>query len=476
MTTRAASLFAALAGLLLAGCATAQPDESFGGVQSAVLERTGRRVHWDRGSPADQDAAAAVRAMLSRELGPDDAVQVALLNNRNLQAVYEDLGVAQAEVVQAGLLRNPVFDADVKFLEGGGGHLIELSVVQDFLDVFFIPLRKRIAAHALEAAKLRVTGAALDLVGEVRQAYFAHVAAGQALDLRRTVAAATEASYDLASRLRAAGNITALDLANERALHEQAKLDLAAAESAALDTRERLNVLLGVWGPDTAWTTSARLADPPAEELPTDDVERRAVERSVELAAARHQVEAAARTLGLRHSLALLPEAEGGVAAEHESDGEWSVGPAFSLPIPLFDQGQATTAAARSELRRSRRRYYAKAVEVRSAARAARNRLLAARARAEYLRRVILPLRQEITRQTQLQYNAMLVGPFQLLQARQAEIEAGVQYVDSLREYWTARGALQQVESGRTGGIRASGATNPGSASRSAGSREAGDH
>jgi cobalt-zinc-cadmium efflux system outer membrane protein len=146
----------------------------------------------------------------------------------------------------------------------------------------------------------------------------------------------------------------------------------------------------------------------------------------------------------------LFPEATVGAAAEREPEGGWAVGPALSLPIPLFDQGRAATASARAHLERARQEYVATAVEVRSAARAARNRLLAAYARADYYRRVILPLRHEITEQTQRHYNAMLVGAFQLLQAKQAEIEAGVDSIDALRDYWLARTELEQVESGRT--------------------------
>ena len=457
----------------LAGCASVPRDSGFANVRSDVESRTGQRVQWNRLSADDRSVAAALDALLADGLDADRAVQIALLNNRRLQATYEDLGVAQADVVQAGLLRNPVFDGDAKFVEGGGGTLVELAVVQDFLDVFFIPLRRRVAATAFEAEKLRVTGAAIDLVGEVRAAYYTHVAAEQALELRRTVVAATEASYDLARRIREAGNITALDVANERALYEQSKLDLATAEAASLDTRERLNTLLGLWGPRTSWSVRGRLPDPPAEEAPPADVERRAVERNLDLAIARNHVEAAARALGVRRSLALLPEAEAGVAAEHEPEGEWAMGPALSLPIPLFDQGQAATAAARASLERARQNYIATAVEVRSAARTARNRLLAARARADYYRRVILPLRQEITRQTQLQYNGMQVGPFQLLQAKQNEIDAGVQSIDALRDYWVARAQLEQLESGRTGGVTAGTASTTGAAS--GGARQARD-
>jgi cobalt-zinc-cadmium efflux system outer membrane protein len=462
MTTHLWKRLAPLAVAALAGCAAAPKDAGFGDVRRDVAARTGQAVEWDRRTAADYAVSQRVRSMLAAGIGADEAVQVALLNNRSLQATYEGLGVAQAELVQAGLLRNPVFDADVKFLEGGGGALVELAVVQDFLDVLYIPVRQKVAGASFEAEKLRVTGAVLDLAGEARRAFYDHAAAEQTLELRRTVAAATEASYDVARRLRDAGNITALDLANEQALHEAAKLELARAESAVLETRERLNVLMGLWGPDTNWTLRQRLADPPAEEAGSDGVERRAVEESLELAAARRQVEAAGRTLGLRRSLGLLPEAQAGAAAEHEPEGDWAIGPALSLPIPLFDQGQAKTAAAAAELRAARRRYVAAAVEVRSAARSARNRLVAARDRAVYVKQVLLPLRQEITRESQLQYNAMRIGAFQLLQAKQAEVEAGVAYVDALREYWVARSDLQQVQSGRTSGVGQSGAATAG--------------
>ena len=225
-TRLALAVFAA--GTLAAGvtgCVTTPNDAGFGDVSRDVAERTGaRHVTWNAGSPDDAAAAAAVGELLTRnELDADDAVQVALLNNRRLQATYEDLGVAQADLVQAGLLRNPVFDAEVKFGEGGGGTMVELAVVQEFLDVFQIPLRRRVAARALDAAKLRVTSAAVDLAGAVRSAFYAHQAAAQTLELRQSVAEAAAASADFARRLHDAGNITDLQLAQEQALHEQAQ-------------------------------------------------------------------------------------------------------------------------------------------------------------------------------------------------------------------------------------------------------------
>jgi cobalt-zinc-cadmium efflux system outer membrane protein len=463
---------------LIGGCANVPGDAGFRDVEKAVVDRTGQHVRWNHGTSDDQALRDAVHGMLQKELTADTAVQVALLNNRGLQATYADLGLAQAEVVKAGLLKNPVFDGDLKFSVAGGGTKVELALVQDFLDLLLIPLRKKVAQADFEATKARVTGEVLDLAGRTRVASYEHQAAEQTLDLRRTVATATLASYELAQRLHKAGNITDLDLAQERALSEKAKLELARAETDVLDGRERLNVLMGLWGEDVAWKTTAPLPDPPAQEVESRGVERLAVERSLDVAVARSRLEAAARSLGIRGSLGLLPEAQLGAAAERENEGGWSVGPAFSVPIPLFDQGQAATAVAGAELARARERYAAIAVAVRSAARSARNHVLAARARADYYHQVILPLRRQITELTQLQFNAMRVGAFQLLQAKRDEVEAGVSYIQALRDYWISRAELDQIIGGRM--TELGHATAPfastASSGRSSGGRTTGDH
>jgi cobalt-zinc-cadmium efflux system outer membrane protein len=150
--------------------------------------------------------------------------------------------------------------------------------------------------------------------------------------------------------------------------------------------------------------------------------------------------------------LAVIPELEGGVAAEREAEGGWSVGPAFSIPIPLFDQGQGTVARAEAQLRRARHAYAAQAVDLRARVRAAHAAVVSGRDRAEHYRSVILPLRQQIVEQTQLQYNAMQVGAFQLLQARRDQVQSGSDYVAALRDYWTARTDLDTILAGRLAG------------------------
>lgn len=446
--TTAVAVLAAIASAPLAGgCASVPREAGFNDVSAMVANRTGKRVAWNQGTAADAAVTAQVQSLLEEQLTVEEAVQVALLNNRELQAVYEDLMVAQADLVQAGLLSNPVFDTEIRFFDEGVSS--ESSIVMNFLDIFYIPLRQRIAGAQFEATKRRVAGAVLDLAGEVYFAFYELQGSQQSVEMRRQVVLATEASAEVAQRMHEAGNITDLDLANERVLYEQSKVNLSAAEEQVVQVRERLNELMGLWGAQTQWQVATRLPDPSPEELDGEGLEARAIAQSLELGALRRDIEAQANVLGIVRPGGLLPNADLGLSAEGEAEGEWGLGPALAFPIPLFSQGQPAIARAQAELRRARQHYYATAVMVRSRVRAAHSAMLQARDRARYYRAVILPLRQEVVDQTQLQYNAMQVGPFQLLLAKQQQIDAASEYIDSLERYWLAKSELDQILNGR---------------------------
>lgn len=438
-------------GLLSTGCTSVPPKGGFDHVEQNVQQRIGQRVHWNQGGAEDKAVADAVTAMLQRPLTADDAAQIALLNNRRLQATYEELGVTQAALVQAGLLKNPRFTGSyLPAVESGPVPVIGLDLAQDFVDLFFIGMRKSIAASEFEASKARVSAAVLDKAGETRVAFLEYQAAEQFMEMHRMVADAAAASFDASQKLFAAGNITKLALASERANLSQAKLDLAGARATVLSQRERLNRLMGLWGAHgAAWRTAGRLPDVTKEEIELQNIERRAIAQSLDLAEARAQIEVAAGRAGLTKWSTILSDIEIGVAADREDDGAWHVGPSVSLQIPIFDQGQAKNAAATAELRRALQEYAAQAIELRSAARAARDRLVAARERATYCREVLLPVHDEVLRESQLQYNAMQIGVFQLLNIKRDVIEAGIQYIEALRDYWIARANMELILAGR---------------------------
>ena len=477
------ALSAALAGVLLAGCASVRPQSAFDDVEETLDGRVPYRVAWHTGEDADREAADAVDALLADSLTAEAAVQVALLNNRRLQATYEDFGVAQAELVQAGLLANPIFGARALWsLEESAPPNLGFNVALDFLDVFYRPLRRRVATSAYEAARYRVAGAVLDLAARTRAAFVSAQAAQARLDLQRRIVENTEAGYTASRLLREAGNVPAVDLLAEQALYEQARLDLLVAEGDVAEQREALTRLLGLFGENAAYRLAGTLPPvPDAPDFPTvtasgemgtdqtmpmrmpaeaafdvEAFERAAVAASLDLAAARQDVETAAVRLGLSGAEAVLPELHAGAELERD-DGEWELGPEVEIALPLFDQGQARRAAARAELRRSRALYYATAVDVRSAARQLAQRLATTRRAGLHYQRVVLPLRAELAQQTLLQYNAMQTGVFGVLQAQQMEAEAARRYFDALAAYWEARADADLLLQGRMPDLDGSG-------------------
>jgi cobalt-zinc-cadmium efflux system outer membrane protein len=440
----------------LSGCASVNLTAGFPEVSAAVEERAATRIVWNRGTELDREAGENLRALLRKKLTADDAVQIAMLSNRDLQATYTGLGVAQADLVQAGLFRNPILDAAVLFPLSAVRPDLQLTVVISFLDALYVPLRKRVAAARFEEAKLRVTGAVLDFAAQVRRAFYEHQANEQMLELRRTVVQALTASLEVSRRLHEAGNITDLDLARDRAQTEASRLALRSAEMAARLSREELNGLMGVWGEEAEWELDGRLPDIPAEPLPVNGIERTALTRSIDLSNARQRIVTAGQQLGYDRATALVAGVEAGVEAEREEG--WKVGPVLSVPIPLFDQGQARVGRAAAELWRVQQEFHALAVRIRATARAVRERMLGAQDRALYYRDILLPLQERIVNEAQLQYNAMQIGIFQLLRDRERQIETGVAYVEVLREYWLARTDLALISSGRlptANGVRA---------------------
>ncbi len=141
-TTARKIIGAATAAAILGGCASFSPDGGFNTVQSLAKERTGKDVKWIR-SDADADSVQRLVAeLLASPLSVDDATQIALLNNRGLQATYAELGIAEADLVQAGRMTNPHF----AYLQtrNGEARKIEWALTFPIVDLLTIPLRTKV--------------------------------------------------------------------------------------------------------------------------------------------------------------------------------------------------------------------------------------------------------------------------------------------------------------------------------------------
>jgi len=436
-----ALLIAALG--LLPGCVSR--DAGYEDVRSVVNSRTGHDVRWSH-LEGDAGSRKAVQELLQKPLSTESAVKVALLNSAELQAAFEELGIARADLVRALRLPNPVAEGSVRFRKHQSATL-DFAVTEDLSDLIFLPLRNGVARAELDAAKLSVAGRALDLVLQVRTAFYAYLADRQVLEFRETVLKALEASATVAKSLHEAGNVTQLDFEAEQVLYDESRVSFEAAKTALAVSRDRLAALLGLSGKDAELRVEARLNDPPAE-APLADLESKAIERSLDLAILRQRYTAAAKRGDLATAEGWLPELKAGVTAERE-EKEWSYGPLAEVQVPLFYQGQGEVDRARAEMRRQGQLLKARSVQIHAAARSTAARVAAARDRAIYIKTVLLPARERILQQTQLQYNAMAASVFQLLMARRDEVEAARSYVESLREYWTAFAEAEQLRSGR---------------------------
>ncbi len=433
----------------LAGCSVPK-EAGFPDVSKAVEKRAGLKVHWRTGSEEDAKVDKLVASLLDKELTADGAVQIALLGNPMLQSTYESLGIAQADVVQAGLLENPRFGASVQFPLMGGLRRVDLGISEGFLSAFLIPAKKRMAEAELERVKLEVSQAIIDLATRTKVAYYNLVAARQMLAIGRAVLEGAEASAELAQRQSDAGNTGELASATERAAYERVLLDVARLEGHAGEAREDLIVLLGLFGKQaTSLKVREKLDELPAADPPLDDLEQKAIADRFDVAAARRASEVTARAIDLAKAGRYTAVFDLGVESSREADGHWFLGPSGGVTLPIFDQGQAMIFALEARKRAADQRLFAIAIDARSDVRRQKTRVLLSRQIAERYRTALVPVTERVVALSQQHYDAMLLGVYQLILAKREEAEAYRGYVESVRDYWIARTELDRAVGGR---------------------------
>jgi outer membrane protein, heavy metal efflux system len=429
----------------LSGCASVPRDSGFTDVRAAVLAETQQPVQWDPARPVEPPDDSGVEALLKDPLSAERAVQIAFTHNRDLQATLEGLGLARAQLIQASTIRNPLVHAEIRS-PADPRHPFEIGVSQTLVDLWRLGSRKRQGRAEFAAAQLRVSGAVIHFAGQVRAAYYGLLAARKILAGHETLVKAQAAATELAGRQHAAGNISDLDLEKEQSRYEEVKLQHARAQLDERVERERLIADLGL----VQSRELTLLPDFPAarESEPTvEEVEQQVAARRLDLRLAQREIEAAQQSLGVARS-AVLDDVEIGVHLEREPDGKQTTGPSLVVPVPIFDRGKAQKWAARATVRQAQQRLAALTLTARSEARTALSRLQEARARMAYMRDVVIPRRERILKLTQIEYNAMLRGVFQLIEARQDLAAAQRDEVMATRDYWLARTELEAALSG----------------------------
>ena len=448
-----ALVLVAACALSFAGCASV-PDSS-NIVRDDVARRSGLNIAWPHTAAERKESDDKVGMLLQGELTPDAAAAVALLNNYRLRATFEEIGISEADFIAATRLANPSFSASVRWPDKQPRPPnVEFNLSVEVLNALLIPVRKKLAGEQLAVAQEQVAHEALGLIADAKKAAYEVQAREEFRNRLAAILAVNQAAANFAQRQFAAGNISRLDLLNQQSAMQEAQLELARTDAALQDDREQLNRLLGLAGNQIEWRMAPGLPTPPDQEVDFSSLEQTAMAQRLDLAAAQSQVSVARSALEFKLKTRLLPiDAKLGIDTEREPGGTAGhthvTGPNLELALPIFDQGQADIARLSSNLRRAEALQEALAVDVQSQVRAARAALIAARTTAEYYDATIVPQRRAILKETLLQYNAMQKSNYELLFAKQQELEAERGRIEAWRDYWLARVELERAVGGR---------------------------
>ena len=435
---------------VLSGCASLSPEAGFESVEKSARARLGHDVTWVRTEAERAAVDQRVAELLEQPLSVDSAVQLALLNNRGLQASFDELGIADADRVQAGLLPNPGFTFGR--LRQGSGSEIDRSLTFDLSHLLTLPMARQIENRRYEQTRGAAVMSVLSLASQTRKAYYSAVAADEAVRYMLQVRNAAEAGAELARRQAQAGNWNKLQQAREQGFYADAALNLARAEEARGAARERLTRLLGLWGEQTRFRLPERLPELPALPIDLPDIERTAMARRMDVQAARIGSEQLARRLGLTRVTRFVNALEIGAVRNSFSEDQTERGFEISVELPLFDWGTARVARAEATYMQSVNRAAQVAVDARSEVRGAYASYRIRYDIARHYRDEIVPLKKRISDENLLRYNGMLIGVFELLADARSQITSVNGYIEALRDFWLAQADLDSAQTGPLAG------------------------
>lgn len=446
-----------ISALLLAGCSTFSPDGGMQPVVKFAAAELGKDVSAFHGDDSLRVARGAVERLLKRPLTADAAVQIALLNNRGLQAAYNELAIAEAGMVGASLPPNPTIS--LSRIAGSGEIEIERRIVGSILSLVTLPMRADIAADRFRQAQLRAIAETMRVAQESRRAYYRAVAAREAAAFLAQAQAAAHSAAQLSRRLGESGAMNKLDQAREQVFYADITTQVAAARQRADGDRESLIRALGLWGGDLKFRLAVKLPALPARARALAAVETDAIRRRVDLQITRIEVDTLAKSYGLTQATRFinLLDVAGVSKTTRPAEGETvnQRGPEVEFQIPLFDFGEVRVREAEQTYRQAVNRLIEKAINVRSEARAAYRGYRSAYDIAAHYQREVLPLRKIISDEMMLRYGAMQIDVFSLLTEARQRVAAATAAIDARRDFWLADASLRMAVVGSGSGMAA---------------------
>ncbi|MEX0405794.1 TolC family protein [Aquibium sp. LZ166] len=450
MRRAARSLAALVAPLFVSACVTAadgldDPLAGFRTVSAKTAAATGKETVWVQSSAEARALADRVTALVrGKTIGPDLAVQVALLNNKGLQAAYADVGMSSAELWQESLLVNPRVSVGIMGINGG--RTVETAVVSNILALATRPRRMAVADARFRQAQLRAAETTLRLAADTRRAWIEAVAAWERVAYLNRAQAAADAASALAEKLGQTGAFTKTGQAREHVFYAELAGQTAEARLQARMSKEALTRLMGLWGFDVDYQVPNALPSLPANPLARKDIEAQALRNRVDLEIAKLELEALALSYGLTEATRYVSDLElmSGVEIEREESEDGGtetkvlLNAELEFVIPIFDSGQARMRKAELAYMQAANLLAERAVNIRSEARSAYDSYRSTHDIARHYRASVVPLRTTIEEESLLTYNGMITNTFELLADTRAKVNSIMLSLNAKRQFWLA--------------------------------------
>lgn len=455
--------------LLISGCVSSEQvayysakDAGFLNVQTQTASATrGKDTLWVQNQQQAREVSQRVHAMVHKKtIGADTAVQVALLNNRGLQAAYSNIGMGAAEAWQQTMFENP--KVSIGLLGIGAPELgllraIEGVVAKNILSLATQKRRVDIADTRFRQAQLKAVHETLKLAAETRRAWINAVSAFETVYYLNQAKAAADAASELARKLGESGALPKAGQAREHAFYAELTGQTAEARLAARLAKEELTRLMGLWGTEVDYFVPDQLPGLPRRFVRKERIESEALQNRVDLRIARLEVEAVAKSHGLTAATRYVSDLDliTGIEAEREVETEYElaggeleetktrktvVTPQLEVEfvIPIFDSGQARLRKAELAYMQAANLLAEKAVNIRSEARSAYTAYRSTHDIARHYRNAVVPLRTKIEQESLLTYNGMITNTFELLADTRAKIGTLLLSVSAKKQFWIA--------------------------------------
>jgi cobalt-zinc-cadmium efflux system outer membrane protein len=423
-----------------AACARVDPRPEWQTLVGLARERTGVTPVWERSDTEARAIEARVNDLLAGGLTRDAAVHIALLNNRLLQAAFQEIGVAKADLVQAGLYTNPNLQVALIFplnLDDSAVALLGL-----LSDLWTVPAREAVAQTRAEEVIRWVATRVVDTATTAADAYDEVVYRRASLDLERSI---LEVRIQLLARTQSrAGSASAMDLARAESEMLDQQIAVARAERELVVARARLEVALSLSDTQRAYHVVDALDYPPKDMWTMETAVPFAMQRRLDLAAARLAVERRRREVAYERTqvfkeVAVGPGYEGAFGSD---DGG---GPVLGLDLPIFDQNQAQIAKAEYRLQQSQLELAAKEERARAEIQDALAEIEFRHQQVDIMRNRLQPARARAIEHGERHTGGAHVTFLDMLQARAQEIATRRDHLVALWELRRAQVRLQRA-------------------------------